>query len=95
MTNFTLTLLSNLVTRQHLTDMETCYKAFRLDALDGISLRERGFGLEPELTAKFSRLHLRIVEVPVSSRCQSLTRLEPKQRVRKSLGLTAFGHSGA
>jgi glycosyltransferase involved in cell wall biosynthesis len=64
--NSMLTVLSNLVTNLDLTDMETGYKAFRRECLIGISLKEPGFGMEPELTVKFARRHLRIVEVPIS-----------------------------
>ena len=61
-----LTLLSNLATGLNLTDMETCFKAFRREILDQIDLRETRFGFEPELTAKAARLGVRIYEVPVS-----------------------------
>jgi len=61
-----LTLLSNLATGLNLTDMETCYKAFRREMLNRMDLRETRFGFEPELTAKAARLGARIYEVPVS-----------------------------
>lgn len=62
-----LTLLSNLFTNLNLTDMETCYKVFRREVLAGISIREKRFGVEPELTAKLSRVRgVRIYEVPIS-----------------------------
>ena len=61
-----LTLLSNMTSDLNLTDMETCYKAFRKDVLDRITLVEDRFGIEPELTAKVARLHVRIFEVPIS-----------------------------
>jgi glycosyltransferase involved in cell wall biosynthesis len=61
-----LTLLSNAATDLNLSDMETGYKAFRREVLDGIELRENGFGIEPELTAKVARLGVRIYEVAVS-----------------------------
>jgi glycosyltransferase involved in cell wall biosynthesis len=64
-----LTLLSNLLTHLELTDMETCYKIFRREALEGISIEENRFGFEPEITAKIAgKKHLRICEVPVSYR---------------------------
>jgi len=65
--NLLLTTLSNMVTDLNLTDMETCYKAFRRDVLQGIRLHEERFGFEPEITVKMSRHpNLRIFEVPVS-----------------------------
>ncbi|MFN8625624.1 MAG: glycosyltransferase [Candidatus Binatia bacterium] len=64
--NHFLTMLSNMCTNLNLTDMETCYKAFRSEVLNGVPLRSCRFGIEPELTAKFARLRLRIYEVPIS-----------------------------
>jgi glycosyltransferase involved in cell wall biosynthesis len=64
--NKALTTLSNMVTDLNLTDMETCYKAFRREVLEQIDLREDRFGIEPELTAKIARLGVRIYEVPIS-----------------------------
>lgn len=61
-----LTLLSNMVTNLNLTDMETCYKCFRKEVLDTIELEERGFGIEPELTAKVALGNWRVYEVGVS-----------------------------
>ncbi len=61
-----LTLLSNMLTNLNLTDMETCYKVFRLSVLEKISLEEDRFGFEPEVTAKVARLGVRIYEVAVS-----------------------------
>ncbi|MEN0109949.1 MAG: glycosyltransferase family 2 protein [Planctomycetota bacterium] len=64
--NRMLTALSNLTTGLRLTDMETCYKAFRRDALRGVWLRENRFGFEPELTAKLARRGCRFREVPIA-----------------------------
>ncbi len=64
--NKLLTLLSNMCTNLNLTDMETCYKAFRADILKGIPIRSNRFGLEPELTAKVGHLRCRLYEVPIS-----------------------------
>ncbi len=61
-----LTLLSNIFTDLNLTDMETCYKAFRLQVAKTIPIRSKRFGIEPELTAKFAKRKLRIFEVPIS-----------------------------
>jgi glycosyltransferase involved in cell wall biosynthesis len=64
--NKVLTMFSNAFTNLHLTDMETCYKAFRREVLDTIELEERRFGVEPELTAKVARGGWRIYEVGIS-----------------------------
>jgi glycosyltransferase involved in cell wall biosynthesis len=69
--NRLLTGLSNLVNRQKLTDMETCYKVIRRSAVEGMELRENGFGCEPELTAKLARRGLRIYELPVHYNARS------------------------
>lgn len=64
--NGVLTLVSNMLTDLNLTDMATCYKAFRREAIQSIRLCEERFGFEPEVTAKVARAGLRIYEVPVS-----------------------------
>ncbi|HET9452574.1 MAG TPA: glycosyltransferase family 2 protein [Aggregicoccus sp.] len=64
--NHALTTLSNMTSGLNLTDMETCYKAFRSEVLRGITLEEDRFGIEPELTAKVARGHWRVFEVPIS-----------------------------
>jgi glycosyltransferase involved in cell wall biosynthesis len=64
--NKIITLLSNMATNLNLTDIETCYKVFRRDLLQRFKLEERRFGFEPEITAKLSRLKVRIYEVPIS-----------------------------
>ena len=61
-----LTLLSNMLTDLNLTDMETCYKAFRTEIIQSISIREKRFGFEPEITAKLARRRCRIYEVGIS-----------------------------
>ena len=63
-----LTLLSNCFTNLNLTDMETCYKLFRKDALDSFapSLKQNRFGIEPEMTAKIARRRLRVFEMSIS-----------------------------
>lgn len=61
-----LTTLSNLFTNLNLTDMETCYKVFTQEAISGITLYEKRFGFEPEITARFAQKKLRIYEVPIS-----------------------------
>jgi glycosyltransferase involved in cell wall biosynthesis len=65
--NIVLTRLSNMFTNLNLTDMETCYKLFRRDIIQGLKLEEKRFGFEPEVTAKISRLKdIRIYEVGIS-----------------------------
>ena len=64
--NGLLTLLSNIFTDLNLTDMETCYKAFRREIIQSIKIEESRFGFEPEVTAKISRKNLRIYEVGIS-----------------------------
>ncbi|MFT4658302.1 MAG: glycosyltransferase involved in cell wall biosynthesis [Ilumatobacter sp.] len=61
-----LTLLSNMFTDLNLTDMETCYKAFRRDVIQSIVIEEDRFGFEPEITAKVARLGVPIFEVGIS-----------------------------
>jgi glycosyltransferase involved in cell wall biosynthesis len=61
-----LTLLSNMFTNLNLTDMETCYKAFRREVLSKIAIQEDRFGFEPEITAKVARLGCVIYEVGIS-----------------------------
>ncbi len=62
-----LTTLSNMFTNLNLTDMETCYKLFRADIIKGISLKEKRFGFEPEVTAKMARIkNIRVYEVGIS-----------------------------
>jgi glycosyltransferase involved in cell wall biosynthesis len=61
-----LTLLSNMLTNLNLTDMETCYKAFRREALANIVIEEDRFGFEPEITAKVAKSGCRVFEVGIS-----------------------------
>ncbi|MFT5825972.1 MAG: glycosyltransferase involved in cell wall biosynthesis [Yoonia sp.] len=66
MGNKFLTLLSNMVTNLNLTDMECCYKIFRREVLQQFEIEESRFGVEPEMTAKVSKLDVRIYEVGIS-----------------------------
>ena len=61
-----LTLLSNMLTNLNLTDMETCYKAFRREIIQSIEIEENRFGFEPEITAKVAKRGCRIFEVGIS-----------------------------
>ena len=64
--NGLLTLMSNLFTDLNLSDMETCYKAFRREVIQAVNIRENRFGFEPEVTAKISKMDVRIYEVGIS-----------------------------
>ena len=64
--NKALTLLSNMFTNLNLTDMETCYKVFKKELMKKIDLKEKGFGFDPEITAKLAKQKPRIYEVGIS-----------------------------
>jgi glycosyltransferase involved in cell wall biosynthesis len=64
--NKVLTLISNMVTDLNLTDMETGYKAFRIEVVKHLTLESKRFDVEPEITAKIARLGCRVYEVPIS-----------------------------
>ncbi len=64
--NLFLTMLANIAADLNLTDMETCYKAFRTALIQSIPIRSRGFGFEPEITLKLAKRQARIYEVPIS-----------------------------
>ncbi len=61
-----LTMLSNMMTNINLTDMETCYKAFRREVIQAVEIEENRFGFEPEITAKVAKMGCRIYEVGIS-----------------------------
>ena len=64
--NWLLTTMSNMFTNINLTDMETCYKAFKREIIQSIKIEEDRFGFEPEITAKVARMNVRIYEVGIS-----------------------------
>ena len=64
--NRIVTLATNVLYNTMLTDMETCYKAMRIDVLRSFTLRSDGFGIEPEITAKIFKRHYRVYEVPIT-----------------------------
>jgi glycosyltransferase involved in cell wall biosynthesis len=64
--NWVLTLMSNAISNLSLSDMETCYKAFRRDVIQSIRLEENRFGFEPEVTVKIAKRRLRVYEVGIS-----------------------------
>ncbi len=69
--NWALTTLSNVLTGHRLTDMETCYKAFRRDVLQSIHIEQDRFGFEPEITAKLAHKGVQIREVGIKYSCRS------------------------
>lgn len=64
--NKLLSLITNILYNINLNDMETCYKVFRKEALQGIKIKSNRFGFEPEITAKMAKSGQRIYEVPIS-----------------------------
>jgi glycosyltransferase involved in cell wall biosynthesis len=64
--NGLITLISNMFTNLTLTDIETCYKAFRREIIQSITIEENRFGIEPEITAKIAKIECRIYEVGIS-----------------------------
>ena len=84
-----LTLLSNMLTNLNLSDMETCYKVFRADLLEKITIKSNRFGFEPEITAKFAKLRSRIYQVPIS---YSGRNYEEGKKITWSDGLAALFH---
>jgi len=64
--NKLLTIISNMFTNLNLTDMETCYKLFRTEIIKDIDINQKGFGIEPEITAKIARKKCRVYEVGIS-----------------------------
>src|SRR5580765_3583775 len=64
--NRLLTLLTNILFNTMLTDMETCFKAMRIEVLRSMTLRSQRFGIEPELTAKIFKRGYRVYEVPIT-----------------------------
>ena len=82
-----LTALSNLFTGLRLTDMETCYKAFRRDIIQSIKIEEDRFGFEPEIVAKLAKRKARIKEVPISYYPRTV---EEGKKIRLRDGLRAL-----
>lgn len=68
-----LTVFSNMMTNLHLTDMETCYKVFHRDIADRITIKSDRFGMEPELTARIARMHVRLYELPITYHFRSFS----------------------
>jgi len=87
--NRMLTTLSNVLTNLNLTDMECCYKVFRRDILDRLTLRSERFGIEPELVARVAQLGCRIYEVPVGYHGRDYAH---GKKITWKDGLAAFWH---
>lgn len=85
--NKILTFLSNGFTSLKITDMETCYKAFKREIIQSIDIEEDRFGFEPEVTAKISRKNCRLIEVPISYYPRSI---EEGKKIRYKDGLRAI-----
>ncbi len=64
--NKLLTFISNIFTNLNLTDMETCYKVFKREIIQKVNIKEKRFGIEPEITAKIAKMKIRICEVGIS-----------------------------
>ena len=83
-----LTFISNLFTNLNMTDIETCYKAFKSPILQNITITSKGFGIEIELTAKIAKLKgVRVFEVPISYYGRSY---EEGKKILLSDGIWAF-----
>lgn len=93
--NRVLTMFSNMFTNLNLTDMETCYKVFKKDVLNSITLEEKRFGFEPEITAKIAKLTgIRIYEVGISYRGRSYAegkKINWKDGVRALYAIIKYG----
>lgn len=61
-----LTFITDLLYNTTLTDMETCYKAFKADVIKGVDIKSNDFSIEPEITAKILKKKLRVYEIPIS-----------------------------
>ena len=70
--NHLLTILSNLINKQQLTDAHTCYKLFETKVIKQIKLHENGFGFCPEITTKIGNLNIKIKEIPISYKGRSV-----------------------
>ena len=89
MANKTLTFLSNLLTNRNMSDIETCYKAFRACVIKPLDLTSRGFGMEVEITAMVCKTDARTYEVPISYYGRSY---EEGKKIGWGDGLKALGY---
>jgi glycosyltransferase involved in cell wall biosynthesis len=84
-----LTLVSNMFSNLNLSDMEVCYKAFKREVLEQLTLVSNRFGIEVELTAKIAKLPVRVYEVPISYRGRTY---EEGKKITWRDGVAAFWH---
>lgn len=87
--NKALTLFSNMLTNLNLTDMETCYKVFKVEVLRSVTLKSDRFGFEPEITAKISKLGVRIYETDIAYAGRTY---EEGKKINWKDGVAAFWH---
>jgi len=95
--NRALTLASNMATNLNLSDMETCYKAFRREIIQQITIEEDRFGFEPEVTAKLAALHCRVYEVGISYYGRTYDdgkKIGWRDGVRAVFGIVAYSPAG-
>ncbi|GAB4375772.1 MAG: glycosyltransferase family 2 protein [Calditrichia bacterium] len=86
--NKLLTLISNMFSNLNLTDMETCFKLFKTEVIRQITIRSKGFGVEPELTLKVARLNCKVFEVGISYAGRSY---QEGKKITWKDGIRAFG----
>ena len=92
-----LSLLTNVLYNTTLSDMETGYKAFRIEVLRSLDLRQDDFGIEPEITAKICRRKLRVYELPIAyygrtyAEGKKITWKDGFKAIRVLLGVRLFG----
>jgi glycosyltransferase involved in cell wall biosynthesis len=92
-----LSLLTNVLYNTTLSDMETGYKAFRIDVLRSLDLRQNDFGIEPEITAKICKRKLRVYELPIAyygrtyAEGKKITWRDGFKAIRVLLGVRLFG----
>lgn len=89
--NKLLTFCSDLLTNRHMSDIETCYKAFRREVIQPLKLTSRGYGMEVEITALVSRTKVRIYEVPISYQSRSF---EEGKKIGLKDGIMALYYIG-
>lgn len=87
--NKALTFMSNMLTNLNISDVETCYKAFRGDIIRNMKISSRGFGFEVEVTAKIAKLNCKVYEVPISYYGRTY---EEGKKITYADGIAALGY---
>jgi glycosyltransferase involved in cell wall biosynthesis len=92
--NALLTLMSNMFTNLNLTEMETCFKAFRREIIESMPIEENGFGFEPEITAKLARTGCRLYEIGISyyGRTYAIERKLDGKMVHRRFGVVKYNY---